>query len=198
MTFDRFIAFAVFALVASVTPGPNNAMLLASGVNFGLRRTLPHMAGVNLGFPIMAMCIGLGLQGLLTTVPLLYQAIRWGGAVYLLVLAWKIATAAEIAEGSAGARPLRFLQAVAFQWINPKAWVMAVAAVTAYTTDHSVNELLIVAVVFMIINLPVVFAWTAAGVALRRFLHNRRRLRIFNITMAVLLVLSLYPLLNDL
>jgi threonine/homoserine/homoserine lactone efflux protein len=198
MTPDILFALSTFALVSSITPGPNNAMLLASGVNFGLRRTLPHMLGVNFGFPVMALSIGLGLQGVLATVPLLYQIIRWAGAAYLLFLAWKIATADEITEQGAAHQPMSFWQAVAFQWVNPKAWVMAVGAVTAYTTGNSFAELATVCVVFMLLNLPCILAWTAAGVALRRVLDKPIILRAFNITMGVLLVLSLYPLLNDL
>lgn len=196
MTSDRLIAFAVFALVASVTPGPNNAMLLASGVNFGLRRTAPHMLGVVIGFALMVLSVGLGLQGVLNTVPLAFELIRWGGAAYMLYLAWKIATAGEQADRDAGPKPISFLQAVIFQWANPKAVITAATAMTTYRVDNTVTELLTLILILTVVTVVSVSLWAAGGVAVRRFLHDPRHRRIFNITMAVLLVASLYPLLT--
>ncbi len=197
MTLDRFIAFAVFALVASVTPGPNNAMLLASGVNFGLRRTVPHMLGVTIGFALMVLSVGLGLQGVLNTVPIAYEIIRWGGAGYMLYLAWKIATAGEVADRGT-AKPISFLQAVAFQWINPKAVITAATAMTTYRVTNTVMELMTLILILTGVTVLSVTLWAVGGVAVRRFLHDPRHRRIFNITMAILLVLSLYPLLGAL
>ena len=197
MTLDRFIAFAVFALVASVTPGPNNAMLLASGVNFGLRRTVPHMLGVTIGFAAMVLSVGLGLQGVLNTVPIAYEIIRWGGAAYMLYLAWKIATAGEVADRGAS-KPISFLQAVAFQWINPKAVITAATAMTTYRVTNTAMELATLILILTGVSVLSVTLWAAGGVAVRRFLHDPRHRRIFNITMAILLVLSLYPLLSAL
>ena len=198
MTSDRLIAFAVFALVASITPGPNNAMLLASGVNFGLRRTAPHMLGVVIGFALMALSVGFGLQGVLNTVPVVYEIIRWGGAAYMLYLAWKIATAGEMAERGANPKPITFLQAVAFQWLNPTAVITAATAVTTYRVSNTVAELLLLTLILTVVPVLSVTLWASGGVAVRRFLHDPKHRRMFNITMAVLLVASLYPLLTTL
>jgi threonine/homoserine/homoserine lactone efflux protein len=202
VTKDTLVALTIFAFVSSITPGPNNAMLMASGVNFGLRRTLPHALGVNIGFLFLTLSIGVGLQGLFLTVPLLYQVLRWGGAAYLVYLAWKIATAETGASAANAktqtARPMSFLQAIAFQWINPKAWIMAATAITTYSSsDHRFRDLAIITALFALINVPCIMAWTVSGVALRRVLNEPIALRVFNITMGALLILSLYPMINS-
>jgi threonine/homoserine/homoserine lactone efflux protein len=199
MTTELLLAFVAFAFVSSVTPGPNNLMLLASGVNFGLRRSLPHMLGVSIGFSVMVALVGLGLGQLFERVPALYLALRYVGAAYLLYLAWKIACAAPPGEKTPNAgKPLTFMQAAAFQWVNPKAWVMAVSAISTFTPpgDFLMNVLLI-AVLFGLVNGPSVSLWTMAGSLLRRWLERPRILRTFNITMALLLIASLYPILTD-
>jgi threonine/homoserine/homoserine lactone efflux protein len=145
MTADLLLAFIAFAFVTSVTPGPNNMMLLASGVNFGLRRSLPHMFGISLGFMLLVASVGLGLGQVFEQVPMLYNVLRYAGAAYLLYLAWKIANAgAPDSQGDASAKPFSFLQAAAFQWVNPKAWIMAIGAITTYTPQDNfvVNVLL--------------------------------------------------------
>lgn len=199
MTAELLIAFVAFAFVTSVTPGPNNMMLLASGVNFGLRRSLPHMLGISLGFMLLVMCVGLGLGQLFEQVPMLYSVLRYLGAAYLLYLAWKIAnsSAPDSQVGERG-KPFSFLQAAAFQWVNPKAWVMAIGAITTYTPQENflVNVLLIAAL-FALVNCPSVGLWTVAGSLLRNWLKNPRVLRGFNIGMALLLVASLYPIVTD-
>ena len=130
MTIETFIALVLFAFTTSITPGPNNMMLFASGVNFGFRRTVPHMLGIGAGFLSLLIGVGLGLGALLHSVPLLYTALKFAGGLYLLWIAWKIGTSRSLTEGSAGASPMTFLGAAAFQWVNPKAWVMAVTAST--------------------------------------------------------------------
>lgn len=192
---DTIFALTVFALASSITPGPNNLMLMASGTNFGFRRTLPHLMGVSIGFVAMIVLVGLGLAQLFAAYPLAHQVLRVVSIAYLLWLAWRIATAPPPAarEGS-GAKPLSFVQAALFQWVNPKAWTMALTALSAYMppTDPRIG-LLIVAGVFGLVNLPSVGLWTLLGVQMRRFLGNAGRLRAFNLTMAGLLVASLYP-----
>jgi threonine/homoserine/homoserine lactone efflux protein len=188
-------ALFAFAFVTSVTPGPNNLMLMASGANFGFRRTVPHMLGVALGFVLMAFLVGLGLAGLFQTYPAAVTALEIAGVLYMLWLAWKIAHAAPPAERAAEGRPMTFLQAAAFQWVNPKAWAMALTAVTLYAPDRSLGAVLLVAAIFGAINLPSVGVWALAGQGLRRVLTSRRRLVAFNWTMAALLVLSLAPVL---
>jgi len=193
---ELLVAFIAFAFVTSVTPGPNNMMLLASGVNFGLRRSLPHMFGISLGFMVLVMAVGLGLGQLFERFPPLYTALRYLGGAYLLYLAWKIAGAgAPDASGGERGKPFSFLQAAAFQWVNPKAWVMAIGAITTYTPQENfVVNVLLIAALFALVNCPSVGLWTVAGSLLRRWLHQPRILRVFNIGMALLLVASLYPI----
>jgi threonine/homoserine/homoserine lactone efflux protein len=187
-----------FAFVSSITPGPNNMMLLASGANFGLRRTVPHMLGVSLGFGFLVLAVGLGFAGVVTAFPWLYDALRWGGAAYLLYLAFKIATSAGIGGKSAAPRPMTFWQAVAFQWVNPKALVMALGAASTYAArDHLYLSVAVIALVFMVINGPCISSWAAFGVGMRHLLNRPATMRAFNIAMALLLVASLYPLLTE-
>lgn len=198
---DLLLAFSLFALVSSITPGPNNTMLLASGVAFGFRRSLPHMFGVTGGLFIMVLAVGLGLGAVFQTVPGLYAVLRYVGAAYLLYLAWNITRPVAVSpasEGAGHARPLGFLGAAAFQWVNPKAWTMAVAAVTTYAPreDYAASVMLISAL-FAIINLPCVGLWTGCGSLLRQVLDDPARQRRVNLAMALLLLASLYPMLAD-
>ncbi|BCD89582.1 lysine transporter LysE [Pseudomonas solani] len=198
MSLELLLAFALFAFVTSITPGPNNMMLLASGVNFGVRRSLPHMLGISLGFMVLVIAVGLGLHQVFEQVPVLYTTLRYLGAAYLLYLAWKIAGSGAPDSRDSGARPFTFLQAAAFQWVNPKAWVMAIGAITTYTPQENfVTNALLIAALFALINCPSVGLWTVAGSLLRRWLSSPRVLRAFNIGMALLLVASLYPILVD-
>ncbi|MEI6439969.1 MAG: LysE family translocator [Alphaproteobacteria bacterium] len=188
-------ALAAFCLVSSITPGPNNTMLMASGANFGFRPTIPHMLGVSLGFGFMVLAVGLGLGQVFSRFPVLHPILALGGAIYMVWLAWKIARSNGLGEiGSSGA-PMTFLQAAGFQWINPKAWIMGVTAVTTYApqADYGAN-VVVVSLIFVALNAPCIAAWAGFGVGLRRFLDRPARLRLFNISMAVLLVLSLIPL----
>jgi len=195
MTADLLLALVAFAFVTSITPGPNNIMLMTSGANFGFRRTLPHMAGVALGFVVMAAAVGLGLAGLFQAWPASYTILKAVSVGYLLWLAWKFAHAAPPEGRAEAGRPMTFLQAAAFQWVNPKAWAMALTAVTAYAPGQGTAAVLTVAAVFGVVNLPSVGTWALAGQGMRRFLSTPARLRAFNWTMAALLVLSLWPVL---
>ena len=192
-------ALALFAFASSITPGPNNTMLLASGANFGLRASLPHMAGVTAGFiGLIALC-GLGLAGVFTAFPILHQVLKWGGAAYMLYLAYRIGTATGIGTKTAGAKPLTFVQAFAFQFINPKGWAMALGTVSTYVPARGfLANLCVALLIFAVMNVFTVFTWTAFGVGLKRFLNRPAILRGFNIVMALLLVLSLYPLFAEL
>ncbi|MCB6178645.1 LysE family translocator [Rhodobacter sp. Har01] len=193
MTFDLFLALLGFAFVTSVTPGPNNMMLLASGVNFGFRRTVPHMLGISVGHSVMVFLVGLGIAGLFKAWPPALSGLKVASVGYMLWLAWKIARADAPGDGRTRARPMTFLQAAAFQWVNPKAWAMALGAVAAYVTSPSVGAYLAVAATFSLVNLPSVSLWAAAGQGLRLWLEAPARLRAFNWTMATLLIASLYP-----
>lgn len=197
MQADTLLALFLFAFTTSITPGPNNMMLFASGVNFGFARTVPHMLGIGAGFLTLLIAVGLGLGALLHSLPLLYTGLKFAGGAYLVWIAWKIGSSRTLSEGKAGAVPMTFVQAAAFQWINPKAWVMAVTAMATYTTEQSYQaSVLIVGAIFAIVNVPSVSTWAGFGSALRQWLSEPARLKWFNITMAVLLVLSLWPMLR--
>ena len=195
MTPDLLAALVAFAFVTSITPGPNNLMLLASGANFGLRRTLPHMLGIGVGFTVMVALVGAGLVRVFDAVPASYAVLKAIGAAYMLLLAWKIARAAPPDAGGRPGAPFTFLQAALFQWVNPKAWAMALTAVSVYAPSRSLGAVALVAGVFGLVNLPSVSAWAALGQEMRRLLTSPGRLRAFNLAMAALLVASLYPVL---
>ncbi|MFT0519136.1 LysE family translocator [Pseudomonas faucium] len=198
LTLELLYSFAIFAFVSSITPGPNNTMLLASGVNFGFLQTLPHALGVSCGFMAMVLAVGLGLGAVFEAFPQIYSVLRYAGAAYLVYLAWKIATSGPLVGGTqASGEPLSFLGAAAFQWVNPKSWVMAIGAITTYTpAEGYIYNVLVVAACFAVVNIPCVLSWAGFGSALRRFLTKQSHLLVFNVSMAVLLVLSLYPLLE--
>jgi threonine/homoserine/homoserine lactone efflux protein len=195
------LTFSVFALVTSITPGPNNFMLLASGVNFGFRASVPHMLGISSGFFLMVIAVGLGLAEVFSQFPWVYDLLKWVGAVYMVYLAWCIATSGPPKEAAPqpgrSATPMSFWGAAAFQWINPKAWIMAVGAFSTYVPpSNGWVAIVCVAALFAIINLPSVGIWALFGSKLRHVLRVRRNLLAFNYTMAGLLVASLYPLLR--
>lgn len=196
MNTEIFLALLGFAFVTSVTPGPNNMMLLASGVNFGFRRTIPHMLGISVGHGVLVTTIGMGLSGLFQTVPQAMLGLKVVSVVYMLWLAWKIANAAPPEGREADGRPFSFLQAAAFQWVNPKAWAMALGAISAYAGQGGFAAVLTIAAVFSAVNLPSVSLWAGMGEGLRGWLQSPARLRAFNWTMAVLLVASLIPVLR--
>ncbi|TMV11751.1 LysE family translocator [Arenibacterium halophilum] len=193
MTPELFTGLVLFAFVSSITPGPNNLMLMASGANFGFRRSVPHMLGVAIGFVVMVLAMGAGVAGLFQAFPVARDILRVVSVVYLLWLAWKIANAGAPDGARAKSRPMTFLQVAAFQWVNPKAWAMALTGVTAYTPAGGFGMVLLVGLVFGLVNLPSVGSWTVAGQQMARLLAQPRRLVMFNRAMALLLVLSLYP-----
>lgn len=199
MSLDLALAFLGFAVVNSITPGPNNMMLMASGVNFGFRRSMPHLWGVNLGFMLMMLLVGLGMGQVFQRFPFLYPLMKVLGALYLLWLAWKIARSGPMQEREGSSRPFSFLQAAAFQWVNPKAWAMVAGAIAAYTepTSYSASVLAITAL-YLIGGTPSSFVWVSFGTALRRVLTDPVRVVWFNRLMALLLVFSLWPIGVDL
>ncbi|WP_322104200.1 LysE family translocator [Paraburkholderia sp. J41] len=185
----------LFVVVTSITPGPNNTMLLASGVNFGFRRTVPHLLGISAGVVVLMLAAGFGLGALFRHFPSLYLALEAASVAYLLYLAWKIGTSGDLKVKSGEHRPMRFHEAIAFQWINPKAWMMVLTAATTIrlSAEFGPNTLMM-AVLFFVIGLPCICVWAAFGTGMRRFLSNPRRLRAFNVAMALSLVVSMYPL----
>ncbi|WP_288192432.1 LysE family translocator [uncultured Phyllobacterium sp.] len=197
MSLEIFFTLLVFAFVTSITPGPNNLMLLASGVNFGFRRTIPHMLGIGSGFFSLLIGVGLGLGALIQTIPLVYTILKFAGGAYLVYLAYKIATSRSLGTVDSNARPMTFLEAAAFQWVNPKAWVMAVTAMATYTAPQAyLATVLIVGIAFALVNVPSVSSWAAFGQFMRGWLSDPARLKWFNISMAALLVASLWPMLR--
>lgn len=197
MSLETFLALVLFALTTSITPGPNNMMLFASGVNFGFARTIPHMLGIGAGFLSLLIAVGLGLGALLHSVPVVYTALKFAGGAYLLWVAWKIGTSRSLSDGRTGAQPMTFIGAAVFQWVNPKAWVMAVTAMATYTDpEYYLPTVMLVGLAFAAVNLPSVSTWAGFGSALREWLSVPARLKWFNITMALLLIASLWPMLK--
>ena len=195
MQADVFFALLIFAFVASVTPGPNNLMLLASGVNFGFVRTLPHMFGIAAGFASLLMAVGLGLGAVIQSFPAVHLGLKIAGGAYLLYLAWRIASARSVGHERSGAGPLSLGAAAAFQWVNPKAWFMSITAMALYTDpDAYLVSVLLVVLAFVLVNFPSVSVWAMFGTALRGFLADPRRTRLFNVAMGLLLVFSIVPM----
>src|SRR4051812_31072529 len=200
MSLQTFTAALIFALVMGFTPGPNNVMLASSGARFGVSRTLPHLFGVTLGFPVMLFLVGLGLASVLLASPLLQLAMKTVSCAYLLWLAFQIARSSSGVSDGAGGKPLTFLQAAAFQWINPKAWLMAVGAISAYTAGYGGRlylQVAIIAVITLVVTLASTLTWTAFGAAIRLFLRSALALRLFNVAMALLLLISTVTILIE-
>jgi threonine/homoserine/homoserine lactone efflux protein len=197
MPFDTFLALLVYAFVTSITPGPNNLMLLASGVNFGFVRTIPHMAGIAIGFLVLLLAVGFGLGAVLKAFPALELVLKVAGGAYLLYLAWKIAMSRTLGGVDGKSRPMTFLEAAAFQWVNAKAWAMAVGAMSLYTNPaQPFFSVLVIGFAFAAVNFPSVSTWAGFGMALRGFLADPVRLKWFNIAMGLLLAATLWPMLR--
>lgn len=193
--FELLTALAFFAFASSITPGPNNLMLMASGANYGFARTVPHLLGVTIGFTGMILVVGLGVASVVAAAPWMFGLLKAVSAATLLWLAWKIATAAPPSRGQeARGSPMTFIQAALFQWVNPKAWMMAVTAVTAYLPENAPPIMLLaVALVFGLINLPSCGAWAVAGAQMVRCLQHPTASKAFNLTAALLVVATIYP-----
>lgn len=196
MNIEFLPALIAFALVSSITPGPNNLMLMASGANFGFARSIPHMLGISIGFIVLMLLTGLGLSKIFDLYPVGHTVLKVVSVFYMAWLAWKIAHAAPVQNRSASGSPMTFLQAAAFQWVNPKAWAMALTANTVYVGGGNLPTLALACLVFATVNLPSVSFWTVLGQQMARLLTNPVRLRAFNWTMATLLIASLYPVLT--
>ncbi|MDW3182900.1 LysE family translocator [Roseobacter sp.] len=195
MPIELLSALILFAFASSATPGPNNLMLMASGANYGFTRSIPHMLGISVGFALMIVLVGAGLAQIFEAYPVSYTVLKALSVLYLSYLAWKIATAAPIRKSAEEGRPMTFLQAAAFQWVNPKAWAMALTALSVYAPSQTLTAFALVAVIFATVNLPAITFWTVLGQQMARILTNPRRLTTFNWTMAGLLIASLYPVL---
>jgi len=195
MDWPTILSFSIFAFVAAFTPGPNNIMLAASGANFGFRATVPHILGICVGFCLLVVAAGYGLAGLFIALPGLYDILKILSLCFLLYLVWKIGSAGKT-KARRSDQPLRFWQGAAFQLVNPKGVSVIISAVTAYTDSAEVvaSNVSVLLAVFAIVTASSTCAWTAFGVWIRGVLDRGNRLRIFNIIMASLLLLSLIPI----
>jgi threonine/homoserine/homoserine lactone efflux protein len=196
MPLDMLLGLIAFVAAMAFTPGPNNIMVTASGVNFGFARTIPHILGITFGFFVLVTVCAAGLGAIFVAYPPLQLALKAAGAVYLLWLAWKIATAAPASsEQDHVSQPISFWQATLFQWVNPKAFVAALSGIAIYVRpSHWLTDFAALQIVFTVATVIAVATWTGFGVALRRLLSDRRHARLFNIAMAVLLVASIVPM----
>jgi threonine/homoserine/homoserine lactone efflux protein len=199
MSQSLLIAFVVFAAVMYFTPGPNNVMLLSSGLTHGFRRTLPHIAGITFGMAFMIAAVGLGLGTIFIAYPLLQTILKYAGAAYLIYLAAAIAMSGMAPTAQDNARgPMTFWGAAVFQWVNVKGWVMVIGTITAYAAIAGFPwNIMIQTVITLVIGAFATVAWALFGSALRPLLRSPRAVRAFNIVMALLLLASLYPVFMD-
>ncbi len=195
---DFYLPLILFVISASVTPGPNNVMIMSSGVNHGVKKSLPHLFGIAVGFTVMVFAVGMGFGFVFEKYPVIHKIIKVVGIIYLLFLAWLIATSNSSLENN-DAKPFSFFQAALFQWVNPKAWVMITGAVAAFTTVSAnlFSEVVIIALLFFSLGAPCVCIWLFFGVALKKYMSSPKHLKVFNISMALLLVVSILPAIGE-
>jgi threonine/homoserine/homoserine lactone efflux protein len=192
---EQLLAFSLFTLTGAITPGPNNMIATVSGATFGFRRTLPQMLGVTVGYPLMVAALGLGLGEVFKYLPWLHGAMRYIGAAFLLYLAWKLVRA-NAPEAAGSVKPVGFLEAVVFQWLNPKAWSIVLGAIAAFTTpgltgSAFVWEIAVFTVVSALITFPSLTIWCLFGVAISSALKDEKKRRVVNYSLAAILVLSI-------
>jgi threonine/homoserine/homoserine lactone efflux protein len=195
MSHQLLLAFVVFAAVMYFTPGPNNVMLLSSGLTYGFRRTLPHITGIVIGMAFMIAAVGVGLGTIFIAYPVLQTILKYAGAAYLIYLAAMIATSGPAKSGGdAGRGPMTFWGAAVFQWINVKGWVMVIGTITAYAAIAAFPwNIVIQTLIVLVVGIPATVVWTLFGSALRPVLTSAIAVRTFNIVMAILLLASLIP-----
>lgn len=198
MTADSLITLAILAMTAAFTPGPNNALVASSGVNFGYRRTLPHILGIAFGFAAMIFIVGLFLGEMFLRSTLFREILRWAGVALLLFVAWKIAQSGGLGSKSGTPRPFRFIEAAGFQWVNPKGWAMAIAITAQFAGKaEPVQTALVISLVFVFAGLASASAWALLGQSLRRWLNTPRRVILFNYAMAVMIAACVVLLFLD-
>ncbi len=196
---EYLLSVALFAISSSVTPGPNNIMVMTSGVNFGVKKTMPLLLGICVGFTIMLLLVGLGFGQLFNLFPQLDVVIKTLGTAYLLYLAWQIAQSGNVSAAGGQSKPLGFMKGALFQWVNGKAWVVAIGAISAFTTvgDTYMSQNLTIAMTFFVASFPCVGVWLMFGSVLRQYLQKPSYLRLFNLTMSILLAISVLPVVID-
>ena len=191
------LSIFLFAIATAFSPGPNNLMLLSSGLTFGYKKTIPHILGVMVGFPLMVIAVGLGVERVFELFPSLYDILKVFGLAYLLWMAWQIAnfSGSMSKDDEKRQKPFSFIQAAVFQWLNPKAWIMAITATTSFITSstHLFVQIMIIAFVYLLVGLGSTNAWALGGLFLQRVISNERHVRVFNVSIAVLIVLSVGP-----
>jgi len=197
---ELYLAIFIFAASTTVTPGPNNIMIMSSGLNYGIKKSMPHLLGICFGFPAMVIMVGLGFSIVFEMYPLFHEVIKVLGVVYLLYLAWLIASSSPTSLEGANSKAFSFTQAALFQWVNPKAWVMATSAVSAYTSLSSdiFFQVIFIALAFFVVAFPCVGIWLVFGVGLKKYLKSEKHQKIFNLSMALLLIASVLPVLKAL
>ena len=197
---DFLPALVLFTISAAFTPGPNNIMIMASGLNFGVRRSVPHLVGICFGFPTLVIAIGFGAGYLFDRFPNLHEMIKLIGVLYLSYLAWRIATAVPGHSAGDRSKPFTIIEAALFQWVNPKAWIMATSAIATYTTvgQELAPQIGMIVLVFFLMTWPAAGAWLLFGTSLQRILATPVKLRVFNVSMAMLLLASMYSIVQDL
>jgi threonine/homoserine/homoserine lactone efflux protein len=199
MSHELILSLIVFAFVSGMTPGPNNTMLLASGVNFGFIRTRPHILGVVIGFTIMMLAVAFGVGRVFSLFPPLYSVLRTLSIAYLLWLAWRIGTsgATDPIPGDE-ARPMTFTEAALFQWVNPKGWMVCLSVAANYVTpDDLWADVAVLSAVFICVSIISASSWALFGTSLRPLLRDEKSMRVFNVVMAVALVASLWPIVKE-
>lgn len=197
---DFYLAIFIFAASTTITPGPNNIMIMTSGLNYGIKNSIPHLLGICFGFPAMVLMVGAGFSVVFDMYPVLHEAIKILGVIYLLYLSWLIASSSPASLDTKKAKPLSFFQAALFQWVNPKAWVMATGAVSAFTTITSdlLSQVIIISLMFFIVAFPCVGIWLLFGMGIKKYLNTPRHQKVFNLSMAILLIASVFPVLKEL
>lgn len=197
---ELIITIFIFAITSSITPGPNTIMIMSSGLNHGVKNSLAHVFGICFGFPIMVIVLGLGLGFIFEKYSFLHELIKIVGVLYLLFLAYKIAFSSKASFKSKKTKAMTFIQAFIFQWLNPKAWVVAAGAISAYTNSSSniYMQVFLISFIFLLVSFPSIFVWLIFGSKLKKILKNSTHQRMFNYTMGCLLVLSILPVLKEL
>lgn len=195
-----YVALILFIFATAITPGPNNILILASGVNYGIKRSLPHFCGITFGFPLLVIAVGLGASLLFKQFPVLHTVLKVVGVGYLLYLAYKVATASTDNINPENKTPFTFIQAALFQWVNPKGWIMAIGAVVTFSSasGNYFLQVFTIAVAFILFGVPCTGLWLLFGASLKNILSNPVRIRVFNVAMALLLVASLIPTMHEL
>jgi threonine/homoserine/homoserine lactone efflux protein len=194
---EFYLSIFIFAISSTVTPGPNNIMIMTSGLNYGVKKSIPHLLGICFGFPVMVIVIGFGFSIVFERYPLFNEIIKVLGIVYLLYLAWLIASSSPVSLEGRKSKPLSFTQAALFQWVNPKAWVVATGAVSAYTSVSSdiFTQVIFIALAFLIVAIPSLGTWLIFGVGIKKYLKSPKHQKVFNLSMALLLIVSVLPVL---